>query len=800
MALEANARLGAFEIISLLGAGGMGEVYRARDVRLDRVVALKVLPAATLADETARARLLHEARLASKLNHPHVCTIHEVGEAEGRLYVAMELIDGRPLSDALVAGALPVDRVVRYGCQVADALTHAHERGIIHRDLKSANVVITPDGRAKVLDFGLAKRVAGEEWATSATDTQAALTAPGVIAGTLACMAPEQLRGAAADARSDIWALGVLLYESAAGTRPFSGRTGFEVASAILGHPPAPLPPAVPAPLAAVIERCLAKDPDARYQRAGEVRAALEALQAGDIVPHPRVMPAAPATRRRFTLVVSALAALAVVVVLVTAAVIFDIGGGRTRLRSGAAGPAEAIRLAVMPFVNLTGDPEQDYLSDGLTEELIAQLGGLHPQGLRVIARGSVMRYKRRDTPIDQVGRELRVEYVLEGSARQEAGRIRITAELIQVRDQIQLWARTYERELTGILALQSDVARDVAGALALKLLPAEQARLANARAVNPEAYDAFLKGTHARQSLTQGTLDAAERYYTLAVEKDPTYAAAWAGIARVWTGRQQMGFAPPREAWREAKAAALKALELDGNEWEAHRALAGILTWGDWDWPAAERKWSQLLALNPDNAEALQGYSHFLMNVGRPGEAMARIERALEIDPLSVRTQSFYAADLVYARRYDEAIAAARAALRLQADAPVARNALYQALVLEGRFDEALAMDREQFAGDPELAAALERGAAESGYAGAQRRLAEAWSGRYAKPGGSRAIALARRWLYAGDRDRAIQWLERAYEDRDGNMPYITEPTYDSLRADPRFQDLLRRMNLPRG
>ena len=797
MPLDPHVRLGAFEIVSLLGAGGMGEVYRARDLRLDRDVALKVLPAAALADETARARLLHEARLASRLNHPSVCTIHEVGEAEGQLYVAMELVDGEPLSGLTAGRALPAERVVRYGRQVADALAHAHERGIIHRDLKSANVVITADGRAKVLDFGLAKRIAGEGWATATTDTQPAFTVPGMVAGTPAYMAPEQLRGMPADVRSDIWALGVVLFESAAGARPFRGGTGFEVTSAILGQAPPPLPASVPAPLAAVIARCLEKDPERRYQRADEVRAALDELQPAGMGPRPPVMPAPP---RRFGPVRSALAVLAAVAVLVTAMVAFDIGGARSRLRGGAAVPERAVRLAVLPIVNLTGDQEQEYLTDGLTEELIAQLGSMHPQGLSVIARGSVMRYKQGNTPVDQIGRELRVAYVLEGSARREGGRIRITAELIDARDQSQRWARAYERELTGVLALQRDVARDVAGALALKLLPAEQARLADVRAVNPEAYEAWLKGTQARQSLTQGTLDAAERYYKLALEKDPSYAAAWAGIARVWTGRQQMGLAPPREAWRESRAAALRALELDGNEWEAHRALAGILTWGDWDWPAAERKWSHLLALNPNNVEALQGYSHFLMNVGRPREAMARIERALEIDPLSVRTQSFYATDLVYARRYEEAIAAARAALRLQADAPVARNALYRALVLTGRLDEALAMDREQCAGDRELAAALERGAAESGYAGAQRRLAAAWSERYETPGGPSAIGVANRWLYGGDRDRTMQWLERAYEDRDGNMPYITEPIYDSLRADPRFQDLLRRMNLPRG
>jgi len=797
MPLGAHVRLGWFEIIALLGAGGMGEVYRARDQRLDREVALKLLPAGAITDDTARARLLDEARLASKLNHPHICTIHEVGESEGRPYIAMELVEGESLSETLSGGPLSVEAVVRYGRQVADALAHAHERGIVHRDLKSANVVITGDGRAKVLDFGLAKRVVGDEWAAANADTRAALTAPGMIAGTLDYMAPEQLRGQPADPRSDIWALGVLLYESAAGARPFKGRTGFEVGSAILEQAMPPLPAAVPAPLAAVIERCLAKEREQRYQRASDVRGALEALQSGHLAARP---PAVPTRPHRIRLATWAAAAFAILALLMIAIVALDVGGMRTRLRVGSASPAPAIRLAVLPFVNRTGDVGQEYFSDGLTEELISQLGSLHPQGLSVIARGSVMRYKNTNTPVDQVGRDLQVEYVLEGSARREGSRVRITAALIQVRDQAQLWTNAYERELAGILALQTDVARQVAAALALKLLPAEQARLNTVRTVNPKAYEAYLKGTHGRQVLTPAGYDAAEHYYRQALQEDPGYAAPWAGIARVWNGRHQMGIAPARIAVPEAKAAALKALELDGTEWEAHRALAGILTWGDWDWTAAERKWKEVVALNPNSAEALQGYSHFLMNVGRLDEGMTQVRRALELDPLSVRTLSFYATDLVYVRRYDDAIAAARVALRLQSESFVARNALSQALFLTGRHDEALASDRERFAGDPELVAALDRGAAEGGYAAAQRRLVEVWTARFGKPGGVSAVDLAVRCLHAGDRARAIEWLERAYQDREANMPYIRMPIYDPLRQEPRYQDLLRRMNFPTG
>jgi adenylate cyclase len=330
--------------------------------------------------------------------------------------------------------------------------------------------------------------------------------------------------------------------------------------------------------------------------------------------------------------------------------------------------------------------------------------------------------------------------------------------------------------------------------------LPAEEARLASVRNVDPAAYEAYLKGSQSRLALTEGGLETAERYFTLALQIDPDYAAAWAGIARVWNGRGQMGITPQREAMRRSKEAVLRALALDETEYEAHRALAGILTWGEWDWPAAERQWKRNLAVNPNDGEALAGYSHFLMNMGRPEEAMAQVERARELDPFNVKLRSFYVTDLVYVRRYDDAIAEAREVLRLQPDAPVARDGLYHALHLKGMFDEALALDRARFAGDRERTEALERGYAEGGYAGAQRRIADLLASRYGPPGGPAAYRIALRYLYAGDHDRTLEWLERAYQDGDGNMPYLGLPIYDSLRADGRFQDLLRRMNLPRG
>ena len=789
--MEPGDRLGPYEIVAFIGAGGMGEVWRARDTRLEREVALKVLPAKTVADPTARARLLREARLASQLNHPNVCTIHEVGETDGRAYIAMELVEGRSLASMLAGGGLPAEQVLKLGLQLADALAHAHERGVVHRDLKSGNVNVTLEGRVKVLDFGLARRLASEGAAVATTLTQASLTEAGAIVGTLAYMAPEQLRGEGADARSDVWALGVVLYEMAAGRRPFLGDTGYQLSSAILSQPPAPLPAAVPAPLAAAIGRCLAKAPAQRYQRGGEVRAALEAVASGETPPPWPALRAWVVCHRGQTLLTCASALLAVLVGL-------DVGGVRSRVLGGPGG-AQAIRMAVLPFANLSGDPQQDYLSDGLTQEMIAQLGRLHPETLSVIARTSVMRYKKTETPIDQIGRELGVDYVLEGSAQREGSRVKVSAELIQVKNQAQLWADTYERELAGALVLESEVARKVASALALKLLPAEQTRLASVHRVNPEAYDAYLKAASYWVRLTPQDLDTAERLLTVALEKDPGYARGYAGIALVWACRQQLGYAKPGEAGPKARAAARRAVELDDSVAEAHFALADILTWTDWNWAAAAREWERAVELGPGDAVAIATYSHYLTIVGRRDEAMRQIERAVELDPFNVLTVTFYAIDLYCARRYDEAIAQARKALSLQPDSPIALGALIAALHETKQHDEMIAAAEKLYAAwCPDVGQALERGYAGRDYAGAWRHAVEVEVGRHGEGPGA-AWDITQNYLFVGDTAHALDWLEKAYDDRDPSMPYIgCMPIFDPLRSEPRFQALVRKLGLP--
>jgi len=783
--------LGRYRVLDKIGRGGMGEVFLAEDTSLHRRVALKFLPPEMQQDEEAHKRFIREARSAAALDHPYICHINEVAEAEGRGFIVMEYVDGQTLRARIGEGPVALEETLRIGVEVAEALEAAHGKGIIHRDIKPENIMLTRPGHAKVMDFGLAKQMVSPEKEDLGGPTMTLLTSEGTTVGTLAYMSPEQLRGLPADARSDIWSLGVTLYEMASGVRPFQGQGGFEVSSAILNRAPLPLPAGVPAELGVVVGRCLEKDPAIRYQTAQDLRAALEEIRAGtaSIWAAWRYR----LTRRRWLVPA---AGMVIVAMLVLA---LDVGGLRTRLTGGAGAEGRTFKLAVLPFENLTGDPEQEFLSDGMTQEMISQLSSLHPARMGVIARTSVMRYKKSGVPIDQIGRELDVAFVLEGTARREGERVRISAELIQVRDQTQLWSKTYEREATGFLAMQSDIARKVVDALALKLLPSEEAQLARARTVSPEAYEAYLKSIHYREMLSKEGYDAAERYLNLALEKDPNYAAAWAGLSRVWGGRQQMGWAPSKEASLKTKEAAAKALELDETEVEAHRALAGLLTWLEWDWGAAEREWTLVLEIDPGYADSLASYSHFLMHMGRKDEAMAMIEKALELDPFNVKIQSFHAVDLNFVGRHDEAIAASRKALGMQPNSPLAVTALMTALFAEGLYDEALALEKERCAGDAELLDALERGYAEWGYRGAWKRLADAHAARFGKPGGIQTYHLANLYLQSGDKERALEWLEKAYAEHNRNMPYITLH-FDSLRSDPRFQDLVRRMKLPVG
>jgi adenylate cyclase len=421
----------------------------------------------------------------------------------------------------------------------------------------------------------------------------------------------------------------------------------------------------------------------------------------------------------------------------------------------------------------------------------------LHPQGLSVIARTSVMQYKKSEKPIDQIARELGVGYVLEGSARKDGGRIRITAELVQVRDQTQLWAETYDREMSGILALQSDVARKVANALALKLLPGEKSRLANVRTVNPDAYDAYLKGLTLSYGMTSADFDASLKYFERALEKDPEYPLAYVGVSIVWAYRQQMGLTPPHEAAPKAKAAALKALELDGTLADAHYALAVIYAWTDWNWPAAEAAFKRAIELDPNLPDARATYSHYLNIMRRPDEAMAQIERAVALDPFNPLVQVLYAADLVFVRRYDDAVAAARHA----PGNPGALQGIWWVRSLQGMpkeaFEAAKAYVKANY-DDRAVDEALEQGYAQGGYTEGMKRGAQALAARF-RASFAAPSDVANLYLDAGDNGQALDWLEKGFDVHDPVLPYLGLPYfYDRLRSEPRFQALMRRMNLP--
>jgi serine/threonine-protein kinase len=791
--VKAGTRLGPYEIVAPLGAGGMGEVWRARDTRLGRDVAIKVLPVEFADDPERLRRFEREARATAALSHPNILEVHDVGTFEGVPYLVEELLEGESLKERIERGALPASEAIGVAVQIARGLAAAHEKGIVHRDLKPANVFLTKHGAVKILDFGLAKLV--ESVAAGGADTlthaPTGATEFGRVLGTVAYMAPEQARGMAVDQRADVFSFGVVLYEMLAGQRPFRGATATDTVAAILKEQPPPLPASVPPDLVAVIGKCLAKVPEKRYSSGSEVLAALGGVDVEGAAP---LWGSLQRSVRRHPW----LAAANAVVALAVLALALDAGGVRSRLL-GRGNGGQAIRMAVLPFANLSGGPEQDYLSDGLTQEMIAQLGRLHPDTLSVIARTSVMRYKKTEAPIDQIGRELGVEYVLEGSAQREGSRVRITAELIRVRGQTQLWADSFEREMSGILALQSDVARNVASALALKLLPAEKTSLANVRSVNAEAYELYLRGLQQRDTLTAAGLDAAQRYFELALAKDTDFALAYAGIANVWACRAQMEITPPREAGPKAKAAALKAMALDDTIAAVHASMGGILAWIDWDWVGAERELRRAIEAGPDTMGARAMYSHVLMIVGRPDEAMPQIERAVELDPFNVLTLSFYTMSLYCERRYDEAIAQARKALSMQPDSGGALSELILALHETKQHDEMIAAAKKLYAGwYPDVGQALERGYAGRDYPGAWRRAAEFEAAKHGGDPGA-AYDIAQGALYAGDTARALDWLERACDDRDPNLPYITcEPLWDPVRSDPRFQALLRRMNLP--
>jgi len=746
--------LGHYRIAEKVGAGWMGEVYRAHDEHLGRDVAIKVLPPGALSDESARKRFREEALILSKLNHPNIATIHDFDTQAGADFLVMEYVPGVTLSERLATGPLPENEVACLGGQLAEGLAAAHERGVIHRDLKPGNLRLTPDGRLKILDFGLAKlvqAVSGEAETQSLSETRA-------LAGTLPYMAPEQLKGERVDARSDLWAAGVALYEMATGRHPFEGKTSTAVTDRIL-HAPAPAPqelqPRLSSRLADIILKCLEKDAENRYQSAKELQVDLRRLT----LPTFTTSVAAAATRKRTR---------------------------SKRIRS----------VAVLPLTNFSHDPEQEYFADGMTEALICDLAKL--RAVKITSRTSVMRYKGSVTPLPQIADELNVDAVVEGSVIRVGSRVRITAQLIHAATDTHLWAESYDRDFEDVLLVQSEIARAIAREIHAAVTPEEASRLKRARRVNPDAYEAYLKGRFHWYKLSREHLDTALKYFQVSLERDPSDPLACGGIAAVWLSKGDCGLVPPREAFPKAEAAALKAIELDDSLAEAHISL-GMVRGCGWDWDEAVKEYQRAIELMPNSAEAHFFLSDLLLSRQRSDEWKIHIERALELDPLNFFFQCFFGWHLLYLCRYDEAIAELRKTLRIEPNFPPAHLRLWGAFCGKGMYEEAMAEAKTFFEalGDKEVAQTLQRGYAAAGYSGAMRMAAETLSGRshltYVQP-----TQIARLYAHAGDKDHALVWLERAYEERLPAMIHLgVDLDWSSLRSEPRFQDLMHRLNL---
>ena len=768
-----------YQLIEELGRGGMGVVYKAEDTKLKRSVALKFLPPELTHIPDVKERFMREAQAAAALDHPNICTVYEFDEAEEKAFISMAYVEGQSLRKKTESGPLELDEALRIALQVAQGLQIAHKKGVVHRDIKSANIMVTEDNQAKIMDFGLARMTGGT-----------LITQEGMTMGTIAYMSPEQARGEEVDQRTDIWSLGVVLYEMFGGQLPFRGDHDQAVVYSILNKKPRPiteLRSEIPMSIEQVVDKALEKNPDERYQQIDELLDDLKSISAGIVPEEIKVrLRKAKLRRRKRTILYVGAAGLVMAMVMIA----LNLFMGRR---------AEAIEsIAVLPFENLTGNAGQEYFVDSATDEVIGQLSKIG--AWRVISRRSVMHYKGVDKPLAEIARELNVDAVVEGTVYQTGESVRIGVKLIDVLPEEQnLWADTYDRAKADVLIMYSEMARAIADKTQVNLTSAEMTRLTNASQVNPESYDAYLKGQSHWYKLTPPELTLALQYFELALQIDPNNALAHLGVALVWQGRYQTYAAPRSEAVPLAIAAAEKAVELDNTLAEAHYWLACIRAWSEWDWESAETEFQQAFKLNPNYPDVHAYYSHYLAQMGRTEEALPYIERSLELDPLNPLFHGMYGVVLVYNRRYDDALAAVRAAFDLQPGYPLAANVQQWVFFAKGMYDERLAHQRKRFASDSEIVEALENGLEKSGYEGAQRAMADLLSSRYGKPGrGVRARAVSFRYLDAGDYDLGIDWLEKSFAEHDPNLPYIGIPIWDSLSSYPRFQDLLRKMNLP--
>ena len=744
MTLAPGTTLGPYKIVSQLGSGGMGVVYTAHDPRLDRRVAIKLLPPDLTRDETAKRRFLQEAKAASALDHPNICNIHEINETpDGQLYLVMAHYEGETLKERIARGPLELNDALDIAIQVGQGLAEAHGAGIVHRDIKPANLLVTKTGVVKILDFGLAK-LAGSE----------GMTQTGTTLGTVAYMSPEQLRGEEVDQRTDIWSLGVVLFEMVAGSRPFKGERLEAVSVNVLQSQPPSLAGSragVSADLERLVTRALVKPVADRYQAVTDLLGELRMLQSA---------------------------------------------GAATTVTST---QSDVPSIAVLPFDDMSPQKDQDYFCEGMAEEIINALTGL--EGLRVAARTSSAQCKRQDLNLAQIGRELNVGAVLEGSVRKAGNRLRITAQLINVGDGFHLWSERYDRDMDDVFAVQDDIARTVVEKLKVKLLSVPETALIRQPTDNPEAYNLCLQGRYQFLKLTGPGLEKALGCFAQVLALEPDYAQAHAGIAHTYAGQATMSLAAPQAVMPRAREAVLKALAIDETEPYAHGALAFVLHWYEWDWAGAERAYRRALELNPAYTHARTVYAMLLGQMGRTDEAVAEARSAVERDPLAIDGRFMLALVLAQTGRCEEAIAETQAGIELDPHHPMLYQALGHALAGLGRYDEAVDAFRQEVTGSPgdryplahlgwALGLAGQRPKALTILEDLKRRRQQAYAG------GSLLV-----WVCVGlgEHDQAMLWLQEAAEERDGQMPWLKcWSLFDPLRSDPRFQALLKKMNFP--